>query len=110
MTGKPSLLHLSLSQCPFVHYRAFQTGNGFRYWSGDISLTLKSIPPGARRRLRITAILTSYASYDLSECSLTRLPTPADSFLPMVLSTSKPSSSVRTVLRKSNTLTDSSRN
>lgn len=35
-----------------------------------MSISLKSIPPGAQRRVHLTAILTSYATYDLSEVSI----------------------------------------
>mmetsp|Transcript_948 Transcript_948/g.2975 ORF Transcript_948/g.2975 Transcript_948/m.2975 type:complete len:258 (+) Transcript_948:220-993(+) len=41
-----------------------------RFWSGDVSMTLRNVPPGAERRLRLSAILTSYSVFDLSELLL----------------------------------------
>lgn len=38
-----------------------------RYWAGDVAMSLRAIPPGAKRVLKLTAILTSPGRYNLSD-------------------------------------------
>lgn len=41
-------------------------GDRGRYWAGDVSMTLRSLPPGAERMLQLTAVLTCPGRYNLA--------------------------------------------
>lgn len=45
-------------------------GNRGRYWTGDVAMTLRAIPPDAERYLQLSAVFLAPGSYDMAQLSV----------------------------------------